>query len=214
MYNMLREECSAKLLRFPMNDRMRGGPGQIVEIDESVLVKRKYNRRTMRPQHEQWIFGMYNRQTSNVDADTLIQLIQRYTRPGSTIYFDGWAAYNGLGALGLNHGVIIHAENFVDPIAGVHTNSVEAYWSRAKRKLKAVYGSLDHMKPSYLVESDMATIARRDVPHASEPLQFTASLDANVCIPVFPGPCIAAILEPAERVCPETEGTALDNIYF
>eukprot|EP00795_Rhopilema_esculentum_P011098 gene11098-19962_t len=103
---------------------------------------------------------MYDRQTKvgviklvgRRDADTLMQLIQHFIRPGPTIYSDGWAAYSGLGALGFNHRVVIHADNFVDPITGVHTNGVEAYWSRAKHKLEAVYGSLDHMKPSYLDE--------------------------------------------------------------
>ena len=56
----------------------------------------------------------------------------------SIIYSDGWAAYNGLGALGLNKGVVTHADNFLDPSTGVHADGVEAYWSRAKRKLKAV----------------------------------------------------------------------------
>ena len=43
-YNFLREECSSKLLRMPMQDKLIGGVGEMVEVDESVLVKRKYNR--------------------------------------------------------------------------------------------------------------------------------------------------------------------------
>ena len=38
----------------------------------------------------------------------------------------------------------------MDPITGVHRQGVEAYWSRVKRKLKAVYGSRLHMVPSYI----------------------------------------------------------------
>ena len=35
---------------------------------------------------------------------------------------------------------------------GKHTQGVEAYWSRAKRKIKDVYGSRLHMIPSYIDE--------------------------------------------------------------
>ena len=33
---------------------MVGGDGEVVEIDESLLIKRKHNRGTMRAQHQQW----------------------------------------------------------------------------------------------------------------------------------------------------------------
>ena len=159
-FNFLREECTAKLLRMPMQDKLIGGVGQIVEVDESVMVKRKYNRGLFREQHDQWVFGMYDRQrrvgwiefVASRDAPTLLPLIQRYVRPGTMIYSDGWAAYNNLPNIGYGHERVIHADNFVDPVTGVHTNGVEAYWSRAKQKLKAVYGSRLHMVPSYLDE--------------------------------------------------------------
>ena len=159
-FNFLREECTAKLLRIPMQDKLIGGAGEIVEIDESLMIKRKYNRGQHREQHDRWVFGMYDRErkigwiqfVDSRDAPTLLPIIQRYVRPGSMIYSDGWAAYNNLGNLGYGHEQVIHADNFVDPVTGVHTNGVEAYWSRAKQKIKAVYGSRLNMVPSYLDE--------------------------------------------------------------
>ena len=53
------------------------------------------------------------------------------------IYSDGWQAYNNLPNIGYGHERVIHTDNFVDPVTGVHTNGVEAYWSRAKQKLKS-----------------------------------------------------------------------------
>ena len=66
-----------------MINRMFGGPDQVVEINESVLLGRKYNRDEA--PDEQWVFGLYDWQT-NVGVikfvsrrdDTLIQLIQRF----------------------------------------------------------------------------------------------------------------------------------------
>ena len=40
-FNFLREECTSKLLRIPMQDKLIGGVGEIVEVDESQMIKRK-----------------------------------------------------------------------------------------------------------------------------------------------------------------------------
>ncbi len=45
------------------------------------------------------------------------------------------------GQLGNDHWLVIHADDFVDPITGVHTKGVESYWSQRKQKIKAVYVS-------------------------------------------------------------------------
>ena len=142
-FNFLREECTYKLLQEPI---ILGGEGSIVEIDESLMVKRKYQRGGVRVQHNQWVFGIYDRSkhigiiqfVQERTARVLLPLIEAHVAPGTTIYSDGWAAYRQLSTRGYQHGVVIHEENFVDPITGVHINGVEAYWSRAKQKLKAV----------------------------------------------------------------------------
>ncbi len=139
-FNLLRKKCSNKILRTPIADRQLGGPGEIVEIDESLMIKRKYNRGQMRLQHQQWVFGMYERESKigiiimvdRRDAATLIPIIQEYVRPGSIIHSDGWLAYQVLVQLGYDHQIVKHAENFIDPITSVHTNGVESFWSRAK----------------------------------------------------------------------------------
>ena len=106
------------------------------------------------------VYGTYDRDTNvdiiqfmdRRDAATLLPMIQCHVRPGSMIYSDGWAAYNTLDQVGYGHHVVIHDDNVVDPVIGVHINGVEAYWSRAKQKIKAVYGSRLYMIPSYLDE--------------------------------------------------------------
>ena len=118
-FNFLREECSSKLMPIPIQDKLVGGVGEIVELDESQMIKRKHNRGQFREQHEQWVFGMYDRQrkirwiefAASRDAPILLPLIRRYVCPGMTIYSDGWGAYNNLPNIGYGHERVIHADN-------------------------------------------------------------------------------------------------------
>ena len=83
-----------------------GGPERIVEIDETMIYKRKYNRgRLTSNQVEQvWVFGGIDRSSKvcfaeiveRRDEPTLLALIQKHILPGTTIYSDGWSAYQNL----------------------------------------------------------------------------------------------------------------------
>ena len=86
-----RDVCVEYFIRNPCKI---GGDGKIVEIDESVIAKRKYNRgRVVR---QQWIFGGYDRETKkgflvpvpDRSASTLLSVIRQYILPGSIIYSD------------------------------------------------------------------------------------------------------------------------------
>jgi len=79
------------------------GPGTIVEIDETCVGKRKYDRgRLIRT--NQWMFGGIERGTKNSflvlvearNANTLLPIIQDWILPGTTIYSDLWGAYGGI----------------------------------------------------------------------------------------------------------------------
>ena len=122
-----------------------GGPGIIVEIDESKFGKRKYNRGHI--VEGAWIFGGVERtperkvflvHVPDRSAQTLLQSIERHVLPGSIIYSDLWRAYNGIEEqLGLRHFTVNHSINFVDPETGIHTNTIEGTWSGIKRKVPA-----------------------------------------------------------------------------
>lgn len=73
-----------------------GGPNIIVEIDESKLGKRKYNRGHR--VEGQWVFGGVERVSGKCfmlpvpdrSRNTLVALIKKYIKPGSIIISDCW----------------------------------------------------------------------------------------------------------------------------
>lgn len=139
-----------------------GGPGEIVEIDESALTTRKYNRGRLPPQ-QIWIFGGICRRTRKRfcfvvpmrDTLTLKQYIDLFIKPGTTIISDCWKAYNYLDKAPFPapylHQTVNHSYNFVDPITGAHTQTVERMWREVKR-IKRMYEGI----PSKYAEEHIA----------------------------------------------------------
>ena len=102
-FRFLRELVIEDLQQCP-DQEMIGGPGVIVEIDESKFAKRKYNR-GHRVGDKSWVFGGIERTdeqrffavvVEKRDAATLLPLIQKYIHPQSTIISDCWSAYNSI----------------------------------------------------------------------------------------------------------------------
>ena len=156
-YNYFREMCSHHLVNTPGLFKF-GGHGHVVQVDESVITKRKYNRGRKVP--EVWIVGIYDtlmkrgviEYVEHRDGDTLTELIAKYVAPGTEVHTDGWAAYRGLSAMGYIHKTVNHSTNFVDPITGTCTNAVEAYWSRLKAWLRRHGVMQNALLPSHVDE--------------------------------------------------------------
>ncbi|KAK9744526.1 ISXO2-like transposase domain [Popillia japonica] len=95
--------CREVCLEFFMYKPTKlGGPGIVVEIDESKFGRRKYHKG-----HRiegQWVFGGFERGTGRVfmvpveqrDAGTLLPIIKQWIKPGTTIISDCWKAYDVL----------------------------------------------------------------------------------------------------------------------
>ena len=85
----MRDICIEELIGNP---EPLGGPGKIVEIDESKFGKRKYNRGRLLA--GQWVFGIVEKDTDKMvmfsvpDRSTanLLPIIQQYVLPGTTIH--------------------------------------------------------------------------------------------------------------------------------
>lgn len=144
---------------FVTNPLKIGGPGIVVEIDETVITKRKYNRGALRAE-EQWYFGGVERGSNRCficpvdrrDAATLLPIIQLFILPGTIIMSDKWAAYNRIDQLPelYEHYSVNHSENFVDPDTGAHTQTIEGTWSQFKRRHKEDMGTARSHFLSYI----------------------------------------------------------------
>jgi len=127
-----------------------------VEIDETVFTSQK--NQAGRILHQQWVFGALCRETGdcfmmpihNWSMDTLIPIISANIHPGTTVISDLWRAYNPFGTIGMIHKRVIHSLNFVDPIMGANTQSIERMWKSAKERNKCHNGTHRHMIESYM----------------------------------------------------------------
>ncbi|KAK6049567.1 hypothetical protein COOONC_12928 [Cooperia oncophora] len=147
------------LVQFYTNNVVQlGGPNTIVQVDETNIVRRKYN--VGRIVRKDWLVGGIQDGTKlffveivdKRDAATLEAIIRKYVRPGGTIRTDMWGGYNNLANLGYNHEVVNHSANFVDPATGVHTQRIECMWSHLKEKIRRRHGLKGDLWDDHFIE--------------------------------------------------------------
>ncbi|KAH7709821.1 hypothetical protein AAVH_22897 [Aphelenchoides avenae] len=102
-----------------MDEEPIGGPGQTVEIDETLFSRRK-NHAVFVPDRA---------------AGVLLLIIKRWIRPGTKIIRDGWKAYQGLAT---DHEYewdwVNHSKNFLNQDnPEVHTQTIRVHEARLKR---------------------------------------------------------------------------------
>ena len=132
-----------------------------MKIDESKFFKRKNNAgRVLMDQKAGWVFGGICRESKEFfmvrvpdrTKETLLPIIHKHIKRGTTIMSDHWKAYNDLQEEGFNHGKVCHKYNFVNPDdPNQHTQSIECAW----RYAKAIYpdkSTSEELKDSHLQE--------------------------------------------------------------
>lgn len=102
-----------------------GGAGDVVEVDESQLFRRKYGvgRLTRMNSENVWAFGGISRTTKKVFAvivpnrrrETLLPIMLEHVDNASYICSDCWRAYRGCDQHFAGHGAVNHQEGFVFP---------------------------------------------------------------------------------------------------
>ncbi|KCZ78193.1 hypothetical protein H311_00782 [Anncaliia algerae PRA109] len=114
------------------------------------------------PQDSIWVFGIidtskiskryYVRVVADISADTLLPIIARIVRPGSTIHTDESRFYKDLAANGNNQKTINHSLHFVNPVNGVHMQRIEFLWSQLKYKINMMKSVRRYELSLYLKE--------------------------------------------------------------
>ncbi|XP_068712188.1 uncharacterized protein [Montipora capricornis] len=125
----------------------------VVKCDESKFNhKAKFNRG--RRAADLWVFGViscatqpargYYQVVDRRDRETLLPILAQCLQPGSEVHTDDWGAYYNLTRhLPIHvarHRVVVHADNFVDPVSGIHTQEVESAWANLKLAVKKKRG--------------------------------------------------------------------------
>ena len=121
--------------------------------------------RGRRPRDDQWVFWILSTESSPCrgyfqvvprrDRATLAPILQRVLLPGSELHSDDWPGYRNIVAHVPNlslHQVVVHRENVVDPVRGIHTQEAEAAWSRLKYYIKREKGIRGYDLQAFLNE--------------------------------------------------------------
>jgi transposase len=139
------------------------------EVDESYFgAKRIRGKRGRGAAGKTPVFGLlkrngkvYTQIVSHCSRQELMPIIQGKVLEHSTVYTDGWKAYDGLVLNGYEHYRIYHSHNEFARGKN-HVNGIESFWSFCKRRMNKFNGFTREMFPLYLKESEYRFNHRQD----------------------------------------------------
>jgi len=155
-YNIFREQI---LKHSKMQVARLGGE---FEIDESYFgAHRVRGKRGRGAAGKVPVFGILKRDgnvhvtiVKDCSKEALMPIIKGQILEESTIYTDGWKAYDGLIYNGYEHYRIFHSHNEFARGKN-HVNGIESFWSFAKRRLAKFNGIASHKFLLHLKESEV-----------------------------------------------------------
>jgi hypothetical protein len=162
--------AAKKKLRTIYKEFMRrrliiGGPGKIVQADESVICRRGKIRNPTSEDDSRpdtvWILGIvdasdptnfYVTRVENRSVECLTAALEGRIGVGSILHTDGHPSYPGVARnLGLIHRVVNHSIGFLSP-DGTHTNNIENVWSQLKSEVNKEHGVKRNEIDDWLIE--------------------------------------------------------------
>lgn len=152
-----------------------GGPGETVEIDETMVggkLRGKGKGKGAYMQNKTYVMGMVEKGGNVVTAvipdvkrTTLWPLIQANVLPGSTIHTDELRSYHSISLRGFRHQTVNHEAGEYVSAYGCTVNRIEGFWAMLKRGINGthIHVSAKHL-PKYLGEFEYRWNMRQ-VPH-------------------------------------------------
>ena len=118
-----------------------------IELDESYFgARRVRGKRGRGAAGKTPVFGILKRGgkvylavVKGCSKEELMPIIQGKILESSTVYTDGWGAYEGLIVNGYDHYRVFHSQNEFAR-GKCHVNGIESFWSYAKRRLAKFNG--------------------------------------------------------------------------
>jgi transposase-like protein len=139
---------------------LMGFDGEI-ELDESYFgARRVRGKRGRGAAGKTPVFGILKRGgkvfltvVKTCSKKELMPIITGQILENSTVYTDGWKAYDGLIVNGYDHYRVFHNKNEFAR-GKSHINGIESFWSYAKRRMAKFNGFASHRFVLYLKESE------------------------------------------------------------
>ena len=157
-YKLLRNVC---VLKMNMSNQTLGGENHIVQVDESLLNKRKFNKGRIVTQ--KWVIGIIDIVTKDAiikyipsrDRETLRRVLIEHIGDESIVHTDCWKGYNNIFAdfgQNIEHRTVNHSQNFVDPTDGTHTQNIENLWMMLKNFMRRKHLNNANNMEQYIAE--------------------------------------------------------------
>lgn len=135
------------------SDDPLGGPGEVVELDETFVGGQVHKGRGLQLENKAVVFGMLEkggelitRVVPNHREKTLLPLINEHVLPGTHIHTDRSNSYRNLG-MRFRHDTVDHnAKQYVSE-TGCTVNRIEGFWAMLKR---GIYGTHIHVSAKHL----------------------------------------------------------------
>lgn len=124
-----------------------GGEGKVVEVDETFIGKKKGREVRRAYHHKMKVLALVDRETGrsramvveNIHKETIMPIVRENVRRESTLMTDDGMPYRGIRGDFKGHNIVAHTKGEYSLGGGIHTNTIEGYFSIFKRGMKGVY---------------------------------------------------------------------------
>lgn len=139
-----------------------GGPGKIVQADETALNHKIKAHRGRAPlnktdalcivEYDSCITKAFACVIANKKADTIIPIICQNVESGSTIWTDEHKSYGSLNSIGYVHDTVCHKYEFINRETGVNTQAVESFNNELNLEIKRRKGVATNLRSEFINE--------------------------------------------------------------